>query len=188
MWLLWSMLKRLAYTETVWNISNLCFSTPLCIDWSLLFWFYPNNTFVGKQIILWGLAATYNNIKISIHFEWSGYNTWWLVSGQNRTLHVFGGQKKITPASGSQENIYPCFSEYTPQTGVLVVLVAWQKFTPVFCRQKKMMPCFLLLDIILSMPVMKRGISITLRSGCLAPYRTPHVPPLSALTSSITKA
>ena len=27
-----------------------------------------------------------------------------------------------------------------------------------------------------------------MRSGCLAPYRTPHVPPLSSFTSSITKA
>ena len=143
MWLLWSMLKGLAYTETVWNISNLCFSTPLCIDWSLLFRFYPNNSFVGKEIILW--AAPYNNIKPSFKhstfsFILNDLDTGWLVSGQKMTLHVFGGQKKLPlagPAFGSQKNIYPCFSECTSQTGVLVFLVAWQTFTPVFCRQKK---------------------------------------------------
>ena len=50
MLLLWTMLMRHAFTETVWNISNLCFSTPLCIHW--WFRFYPNSL-IGKQIT-WG--------------------------------------------------------------------------------------------------------------------------------------
>ena len=54
MLLLWTMLTRHAYTETVWNISNLCFSTPLCIQW--WFRFYPNSL-IGKQITLKGLVA-----------------------------------------------------------------------------------------------------------------------------------
>ena len=48
--LLWSMLKRLAYTKTVWNISNLCFSTPFCISCKLLSRLNQNSSFNGKLV------------------------------------------------------------------------------------------------------------------------------------------
>ena len=43
-----------AYTETVWNISNLCFSTSMCFDWQL------SSRVNWKKIILWGLVALNN--------------------------------------------------------------------------------------------------------------------------------